>query len=242
MGSVWIPYCGTAPRPEEILDRWNFDPALIVVLVLALAVVVARGALRRRTFALAAFALLVVGFVSPLCALSSALFSARTIHHILLVAVTAPLLVWSLPRLKAGSLAAATLVQTAVFWSWHAPTAYAWALSTDIAYWLMQLSLLGSALWFWTALRSASPLAATAALLVTVVQMGLLGAIITFAGDPLYAPHLAATATWGLTPLQDQQLAGVIMWAPAAALYLLAALIVMGRWLGPDQRAGARPA
>jgi putative membrane protein len=242
MDSAWIPYCGPAPRPDQILERWNFDPALMAALALALAVVVIRGDPRHRIFALAAFALLAVGFISPLCALGSALFSARTVHHILLVAVTAPLLAWSLPGLKTGSLAAATLVQTAVFWSWHAPPAYGWALSSDLAYWIMQLSLLGSALWFWAALRNASPLAAVAGLLATVVQMGLLGAIITFAGDPLYAPHLTGTTAWGMTPLQDQQLAGVIMWAPAVAIYLIAALVVLGRWLGPDQRAGARPA
>jgi putative membrane protein len=239
---TWIPYCGAAPRPEELLQRWNFDPALMVGLALALAGVLIRGDPRRRLFALAGFALLAVGFISPLCALSSALFSARTVHHILLVAITAPLLVWSSPRWKAGSLAAATLLQTAVFWSWHAPAAYAWALSSDGAYWIMQLSLLGSALWFWAALRNASPLAAIAGLLVTVVQMGLLGAILTFSGEPLYAPHLTTTAAWGVTPVQDQQLAGVTMWAPASALYLVAALLVLGRWLGPDQRPGARPA
>jgi len=54
--------------------------------------------------------------------------------------------------------------------------------------------------------------------------MGLLGALITFAGTPLYAPHAVSTLAWGLTPLEDQQLAGLVMWAPAAALYLAAAL------------------
>jgi len=54
--------------------------------------------------------------------------------------------------------------------------------------------------------------------------MGLLGALITFAGAPLYAPHAVSTLAWGLTPLEDQQLAGLIMWAPAAVFYLAAAL------------------
>jgi putative membrane protein len=72
-----------------------------------------------------------------------------------------------------------------------------------------------------------------------MVQMGLLGALITFAGEPLYAPHLLTTAAWGLTPLEDQQLGGLIMWAPAAAVYLVAALLVAGRWLRDETRAAA---
>src|SRR5690606_23249383 len=87
-------------------------------------------------------------------------------------------------------------------------------------------------------LRASAP-AAVAALLATMVQMGLLGALITFAGQPLFAPHLTTTAAWGLTPLADQQLAGLIMWAPAAGVYLLSALVLLGRWLGAEGVAGA---
>jgi len=137
------------------------------------------------------------------------------------------------------ALAAATAVQALVFWVWHAPAAYSWALSHDGAYWLMQLSLLGSAMIFWAAVLRASAPAAVAALLATMVQMGLLGALITFAGQPLFAPHLTTTAAWGLTPLADQQLAGLIMWAPAAGVYLLSALVLLGRWLGAEGVAGA---
>ena len=78
----------------------------------------------------------------------------------------------------------------------------------------------------------ASPLAAIAALLATMVQMGVLGALITFAPSALYAPHWSTTAAWGLAPLEDQQLAGLVMWAPAAAAYLLAALAVGWRAIG----------
>ena len=64
-----------------------------------------------------------------------------------------------------------------------------------------------------------------------MVQMGVLGALITFASRPLYAPHWSTTAPWGLAPLEDQQLAGLVMWAPAAAIYLLAALAILYRSL-----------
>lgn len=235
---AWLPYCGPGPAPADWLGRWNLDPLLLAALALALVLVQMRTSGRQRATGLAAVAVLVVIFVSPLCALSSALFTARTVHHVLLVAIAAPLVAWTLPARRTGFLALATAAQAAVFWVWHAPAAYGWALSNDAAYWLMQFSLLGSSVLFWTALRQASAPAAVAALLLAMVAMGFLGALLTFTGQPLYAPHALTTAVWGWTPLEDQQAAGLIMWAPAAAVYLAAALWVLGRWIGPRPRPG----
>ncbi|WP_395944476.1 cytochrome c oxidase assembly protein [Brevundimonas sp.] len=235
---VWTPYCGPAPDAGDW--RWNLDPVLLALLVLATGLIVWRLQGRRRAFGLAAMAVLALGFVSPLCALSSALFAARTVHHVLLVAVAAPLLAAILPERRAGSLLLATAVQAAVFWAWHAPGAYAAALSNDGLYWIMQSSLVASAVWFWAAARAASAPTAVVALLAAMLAMGLLGAVLTFAGQAVYAPHAYTTLAWGLTPLEDQQAAGLIMWAPAAALYLVAALWRLGRMLGPDVE--ARPA
>jgi len=241
-GPAWAPYCGPGPDPAGWLAQWNFDPALIGALALGLALALWRVSGRRRAAGVGAVLILTLIFVSPLCALSSALFAARTVHHVLLVAVAAPVIARALPNRQTGPLALATAAQAVVFWAWHAPAAYGWALSSDTAYWLMQLSLLGTAAWFWAGVRRASALAAVAALLLAMVAMGLLGALLTFAGEAVYAPHFLTTAAWGLTPLQDQQAAGLIMWAPAAAVYLAAALMALGRWIGPDARAGASPA
>lgn len=242
---IWIPYCGAAPLPSEWLGRWNFDPVLIAVLAcFALLFHVRSASLEpaRRWCSGAAFLLLAVLFISPFCALTSALFSARVVHHILMTAAVAPLLAASMPvrelRLP-GSLAVWTAVQAIIFWAWHSPPIYSWALSNDLAYWLMQISMLASAVGFWIAIRRASAPAAVGALLATMVQMGLLGALITFSASPLYAPHLASTIAWGYTPLEDQQLAGLIMWAPAAGLYLGAALVLIGRWFGREARLSA---
>ena len=231
-----VPYCGPGSTPADWLGRWNADPVLLGVLGLALAACALRLDGRRRACGLAAVAVLAVVFVSPLCALSSALFSARTAHHVLLVAVAAPLAAWAL------RVAAATAAQGAVFGAWHAPAAYGWAVSNDAAYWLMQTSLFVSAVWFWAAVRRVPAVAAVAALLAAMVAMGLLGALLTFTSAPLYAPHFATTQAWGFDPLEDQQAAGLIMWAPAAAIYLAAALLVLGRWIGPDARHGAEAA
>jgi putative membrane protein len=68
-----------------------------------------------------------------------------------------------------------------------------------------------------------------------MVLMGVLGALITFAGRALYAPHWLTTQPWDMSPLQDQQIAGIIMWAPASAIYLLAAMVLLYRWIGSDE-------
>ncbi|WP_374275874.1 cytochrome c oxidase assembly protein [Brevundimonas sp.] len=237
---IWIPYCGVAPLAGEW--RWNLDPVLIGALGIVALAVGWRLRGRERLLGLGAVLALAVSFVSPLCALSSALFAARTVHHVILVALAAPLIAWSVPRTRAGSLSVATGVQAVVLWAWHAPDLYAAALSSDAIYWLMQASLLASSVWFWAGVRTASGPSAVGHLLVAMVAMGLLGALITFAGQPLYAPHLLTTGSWGLTPLEDQQAAGLIMWAPAAAVYLIAALVILGRWIGPDRSAEARTA
>ena len=77
------------------------------------------------------------------------------------------------------------------------------------------------------------------ALLATVVQMGMLGALLTFARDPVYAPHFATTLPYGLTPLADQQLAGLIMWVPAALPYVAAALLLLAARLSRPARAAS---
>ncbi len=240
-GQEWAPYCGAAPIPSDWLGRWNFDPILLfgIAVLVHFAWKGARDEPNRRASLGVVVALSLLLFVSPFCALSSALFSARVAHHVLLTAALVPLLVLALPSERTrwpGSLALWTGLQALTFWLWHSPGLYAQALSSDVAYWAMQFSLAATAFGFWAALRRSGEPAAVAALLATTVQMGLLGALITFASVPLYDPHLLTTAAWGLSPLADQQVAGLIMWAPAAALYLAAAIFVAQRGLARDER------
>ena len=233
MSILSVPYCGEAPLPQDLAARWNFDPLPIALVLAALFAARLLGA--RAVPLLAGGAVILVLFVSPLCALSSSLFSVRVAHHLTLTAVAAPLLAAALPG-RGGGLALWTAVHALVFWGWHAPPAYAFALASDAAYWTMQASLLASALMLWRAIGHAPLPSAVAALLATMVQMGLLGALLTFSATPLYAWHAATTQAWGFSPLEDQQLAGLVMWVPGAGLYLAAALRCASRWLGARER------
>lgn len=239
----WVPYCGEAPGPELWLSRWNLDPLLGVALLLCLIALWRAPAgpelTTRRMLALrSAWALTFVLYVSPLCALSSAFFTVRVVHHLALVLVLAPLLVWGLEpwlRRVPVSIWSATAFSNAVFWIWHAPAPYAAALSSVPVYALMQCTLLASAMVFWIAVRRSGPTSAIGAVLVTTVLMGLLGALITFAGRPLYPPHFASALSWGVSPLEDQQLAGITMWAPGSLAYLGAAMAIGWRWMNAER-------
>ena len=217
-------YCGPPPLPHAIWTSWNLDPILIGALV----VLAMLG--RDRAGRLGAV-ILAIAFVSPLCALSSALFSARVVHHVLLVAVAAPLLVRAIPTRRLGPLALPFAVSTAILWVWHLPVAYDLALSNKAVYWAMQITLTGSAVWFWQAVLAPDPPPVDAVLFILAgfAQMGMLGALLTFAPDQLYAAHASAPLEWGLAPIADQQLGGLLMWVPAGLPYAVAAVVVARR-------------
>ena len=117
----------------RFLDSWNGDPLLIGILVI-LIIVVARGRAANKRAGWGAVALMAVIFVSPLCALSSALFSARVLHHMLLIAAVAPLLALAFPMRRLGSFPLAVLVgvHAIILWVWHTPGLYAWGFPPSL--------------------------------------------------------------------------------------------------------------
>jgi putative membrane protein len=216
------PYCGTPPAPIDLWSAWNLDPPLLLVIAACTIFLYRRAnSSRERMFTLLLAAIAIIAFVSPLCGLTSALFSARGVHHIIVVSILPPLLILSSrsafafwDRLCQIPPEGAFLFSTAVFWLWHMPFAYSYALSSSLAYWLMQIALLISNIALWAHLlnRRAAILAKLSLSTGTMIQMGFLSALLTFAPYPLYDEHLTSTLSYGLTPLSDQQLSGLIMW------------------------------
>jgi putative membrane protein len=227
-----LPYCGTPPDPGELLSRFNLDPVLLLGLAVLLAVHLGRVR-HRRGLALAGWTVATAALVSPLCALSVALFSARVAQHMILVLVAAPLIAVALPSGPtppahfARQLWLATTLFFVSLWFWHMPVPYEATFSATWIYWTMHGTLFGSAVLLWRALLHHPPARTTdvlAAGALSSIQMGLLGAVLTFAGRPLFSRHLLTSPLWGLTPLHDQQLGGVFMWVPGIALFLFAAI------------------
>lgn len=248
-----LSYCGVAPTPENIVARWNLDPALIAVLLLVAAAyalateprLAGRGQVSpvRRASFYAGWTLGALALISPLCALSVSLFSARVAQHMLLATVVAPLVALGLPGAwRTRSPAAAPFAAAAfavVLWFWHAPGPYTATFESVAVYWTMHLTAFGAALALWLTLfdRPAERLGGlVAAAAFTSLQMGLLGAILTFTGRPLYAPHRLTAAAWGLIPLADQQLGGAVMWIPAGLILVGAVVAALGLAMARAQR------
>lgn len=256
-----VAYCGLPPSPAEIWTRWRLDPVVLSLLFAWLgAYAVGARALRNTarpltmqeiTFFCTGWAIATLALVSPLCPLSVSLFSARATQHAILTLLASPLVVagraldaaiaaclieysgrtW--PRRMTMVPLRAAAAFAVLIWLWHSPVAYAATFASTSLYWMMHVTLFGSACWLWSTLlrRENALVGGLLASIASSVQMGLLGALITLSPRPFYAPHFLTTDAWGMTPLQDQQLGGVVMWVPGCTVFLVVATIALGRCL-----------
>jgi putative membrane protein len=77
------------------------------------------------------------------------------------------------------------------------------------------------------------------------VQGTILGVALAFSPSPWYAIYASTATVWHISPIEDQQIAGLIMWIPAGAVYLAAAVALIGRAMAEPEsvreRADLRP-
>lgn len=221
-------------------------------------------------FAFGVIALL-LALVWPLDQAGEYSLAAHMAQHMVLLALAPPLLLLGRPmaglaqglprswsrRLHRSShagttgalaqLTLATMAHCTVMLVWHLPAATAAALTSDPLHWAMHGSFLIAGLWFWSALlhRVREPESGAGPALIAIVAvmmtMGLLGALLVFAPRPLYPVYVERAPVLGLEPLADQQLAGLIMWVPAALPYLIGGLWLAAQALRWQQRMEARP-
>jgi cytochrome c oxidase assembly factor CtaG len=76
-------------------------------------------------------------------------------------------------------------------------------------------------------------------LFLEVIPSSVMGALVTFPATVLYPTYANAPRVAGLSPMEDQQFAGMIMWIPAAAIYLLALSLEFMAWANHEQAADA---
>ena len=226
-----LAYCGLPPAPGGLAGRFNLDPVLIGALATLAAIQF--GWCRTNGHHVRAPVIgwtIVAGcLLSPLCALSVALFAARIAQHMILLLVAAPLIASGLPQPEHGSkgLWPAATMFLLTLWFWHMPSPYDATLRSTLLYWAMHASLFGSGVWLWRELighDARDTAGVLAAGLATSIQMGLLGALLTLGSHAWFPVHYLTTQAWGLTPLEDQQLGGVLMWVPGCFLLLWASL------------------
>lgn len=213
----YIPYCGLPPTPAELLSRWTLEPGLLIGLTLAL--ILGLSVARNRRNMMFGWVLVVLLFISPICAASMALFSARVGQHIALTLIAAPIIAAGLPRVPFPPMPMALLF-AALFWTWHTPMPYAATLQSDLAYWAMHISLTGAAIALFVALRAARERAILAAAF-TAAQLTTFATILTLTPTVWHGWHALTTAPYGVTALEDQQIAGSLMWVAGGGVFMV---------------------
>jgi putative membrane protein len=131
-----------------------------------------------------------------------------------------------------ASIAIATVLQMALLWGWHAPPLLTGAGHTTMLAFLMPMSLLAAATWFWAAVLRATGGAgwgAVVALLVTSKLFCMLGVLYVFAPRVLYPELAAHGSSHHASSLPDQQLAGLLMLIACPVCYVLTGLRIASR-------------
>lgn len=125
----------------------------------------------------------------------------------------------------------AWVLHAAALWVWHVPAAFDAALHHRGLHALQHASFLFSALLFWWTVFGAStrhprPGAALVSLFTTMLHSGALGALLALSPSVWYPAYAASAPALDWEPLADQQLGGLLMWAPGGLVYAVAALVL----------------
>ncbi|MDF2235147.1 cytochrome c oxidase assembly protein [Albimonas sp. CAU 1670] len=203
-----------------------------------------------RAALLAGLAVLALAWGGPLPRLAEGSFLAHMAMHMAVVAVAAPLLALGLAR-RAGAAAlpgwapvAASVVELAAIWAWHAPALHtlartqAWALAAE------QATFLGAALAVWTTAlaapasgpgRAGAAMAGAGALLFTSMHMTLLGVLIALSPRAICLAQTPGGGLFGLDLLRDQEVGGLLMLGAGGAVYLAGGLALAARLLRREE-------
>jgi putative membrane protein len=198
---------------------------------------------------------------SPVESRAGTRLSAHMVQHLVLLLVAPALIAYGRPvvvtllalplraRRAIGRLERAAAVRKAkkvvghpvtawalvasVLWTWHQPDLYQAAVGGGVVHALEHATFFGAALVFWRAVIDAGPrrrVSYGAALLLvfgTLVQSGWLAMVLSFAPQVVYPVYGD-----GPQALADQQLAGVIMWVPMTAVFVVAIVALFVRFFG----------
>lgn len=189
----------------------------------------------------------------PVDSIADAAFSAHMAQHVVLLMVVPVLLTYSralryvmmgLPAglrrsfhatrrtarrwLRRTSLPVVGVTFALTLWVWHLPILYDTALSSDPVHVLEHACYLLAGILFWSTVTEVRRGFIRRGMLVfgTAFHSGLLGALLSLAPTVLYRSHLEQTLL-PISPLQDQQLAGLIMWIPMGAMFLVTLAVIV---------------
>ncbi len=163
--------------------------------------------------------ILILTWGGPLPRLSSSVFYAHMLMHMLVVAVAAPLIALGLPPIKKDSLLTApipaSMVELIVVWGWHAPWLHHLARHQMAGFILEQTMFILCGVWVWYS-SLINKAQGVIGLLLTSMHMTFLGALVSLSPRPLYQHHGPGT----ISLLLDQQIGGSIMLIIGGLSYL----------------------
>ncbi|MCB8949074.1 MAG: cytochrome c oxidase assembly protein [Ardenticatenaceae bacterium] len=149
-----------------------------------------------------------------------------------------------------------TLTQPGIVWmiwvisliGWHDPGMYNAALRYEWVHNVEHLSFFIASVLLWWHLTGAGPrvhkqfgVLGRIGLVISVVPPNMItGIVLSFAEQGYYSYYEAVPRLWGIDVLMDQQLGGLIMWVPGSMMYIVAALILIGRLLSQEDRKPVR--
>ena len=150
--------------------------------------------------------------------------------------------VWAAYRLVQHPIVAPVLFVGLIAF-WLTPTVHFAAMLNATLYDIMNWSMLLDGLLFWMLMLDPRTRAEGALtgfglriliVLAAIVPQILIGAHITFASADLYDVYDVCGRAWDLPAGDDQRIGGLIIWIPAAMMHVVAALILLRRWMHAD--------
>ena len=219
---------------------------LPVTIVLAIAALVYLAVARRDWRRLAAFesGLLVLWIVmgSPLAYRDHAELTAHMVHHLLIMTVAAPLVLWG-----AGSVTTLKVrVHPVICWLagtgiviwWHIPPIFELGMSSAAWHGIEQATFFVAGLLFWLPVMEpwscvANRWSVPLYLFLATMPCDALSAFLTFCGHVVYRSYLSEPGLSNSSALLDQACAGALMWVWVTFAYLIPAVKITLQILSP---------
>jgi putative membrane protein len=145
----------------------------------------------------------------------------------------------------------APLLFVGLLFFWLTPAIHFVAMLSPDVYWVMNWSMLIDGVLFWAlVLDPRGPAEAWAGfgariwmVILAMPPQIVLGAYISLSGNELFDVYGLCGRAWDLSAATDQTIGGLLIWIQAADMHVIAALILIARWMKADRgRQAARVA
>lgn len=137
----------------------------------------------------------------------------------------------------------APLLFVGLLFFWLTPAIHFVAMLSPDAYWVMNWSMLIDGMLFWAlVLDTRKPGEAWAGygariwmVLLAMPPQIVLGAYISLSGADLFDVYGLCGRAWDISAATDQTIGGLLIWIQAADMHVIAALILIARWMRADR-------